>query len=77
MWRQRIQELIGQLFIGDGLTSLLVPAAHMRLWRDAFPSPAWRQMAEWFADRPGLTRVLGSFSIAIGVWLIIKATEEQ
>lgn len=77
MWKRRALELIGQLLVGDGLTSLLVPAAHMRLWRDALPFPAWYRMAQWFADRPGVTRLFGSFSLTIGVWLIIKASERQ
>ncbi len=76
MWKRRALELIGQLSVGDGLTSLLVPQAHMRLWQDAFPSRSWRQMVRWFTDRPAVTRAVGLFSLAIGVWLCIKASEE-
>jgi hypothetical protein len=77
MWKRRALELIGQLFVGDGLTSLLVPKAHMRLWQDVFPSRSWRHMVEWFADRPGVTRILGLFSLVTGVWLILKSSEGQ
>jgi hypothetical protein len=74
MWKRRTLEIVGQLFIGDGLTALLVPRGHMRLWQDAIPARSWRHLAQWFAERPGAARAQGLFSLTIGVWIVAKAS---
>ena len=75
MWKRRALEIVGQLFIGDGLTALVVPRGHMRLWQGAVPARSWRQLAQWFAERPGAARAQGLFSLVVGVWIVTKASQ--
>jgi len=63
----RALELLALSMIGDGALALLQPERHMRLWR-AGPRP-WRELVEFFHERPGLTRVVGVGAIAAGLWL--------
>lgn len=73
MWQRRALEVTGELFIADGLVSIVAPAAHMRLWRDAIPVRLWRSAVQWLADVPGVTRVIGGGQIVLGAWLCRRA----
>ncbi len=76
MWKNRLLEVAGELFVGDGLVSMVAPEGHMRLWRDAIPSQAWRRMVDWLALQRGATRGIGVV-LAIGVWLCRRAIGDR
>lgn len=76
MWWRRTLEIAGDLFIGDGVASVLVPQAHMRLWQRAMPWGGWQRCVAWFAARPGITRLVGSAQIVIGGWMVVAASRD-
>ncbi len=76
MWKRRTLEIVGQLCIGDGLTALLMPRGHMRLWQSAIPAQSWHQLAQWFAERPVAARLQGLFSLTVGIWMVMQASRE-
>lgn len=55
------------LMVGDGLLAVLEPRRHVKLWMDG--PKLWRTTMMPFAKHPGMTRVLGSLELALGVWL--------
>jgi hypothetical protein len=62
-----VRSALAILFVGDGVVAAIVPARHARRWRFG---PRWsRRWMDWYAARPGVTRVLGLAEAAIGVWL--------
>ena len=73
-WYSRILEIVGQTVVGDGITCIIVPQRHMRLWVDAFPWRWWRTTVQWFIDRPGVTIVNGLLETALGLLLIVRAS---
>ncbi len=75
-WIQRVLEIIGQTVVGDAITCFLVPRKHMRLWRNALPWPWWRNMVQWFIDRPRVTVATGVVEAIIGVALILRASRD-
>lgn len=74
MWKRRGLEITGELLIGDGIVSLLLPTGHMRLWRDVSGARWWRASVDWFADHPQVTRIVGGAELAAGVWLNFHAS---
>lgn len=72
--KPRLLEIVGQLFVGDGVTCLIVPRRHMLLWRDALPWSVWRNLVQWFADRPSVTILTGLAEGLLGLWCIVKAS---
>lgn len=74
MRKRRVLEIAGQLFAGDGLTCLLVPTAHMLLWRDALRWRWWRATVQWFADHRGVTRAVGLVEVIGGTWAFLRAS---
>lgn len=76
MWWRRTLEITGDLVAGDGLASVLVPQGHMRLWQRALPWSVWQRGVGWFAERPGLTRLVGGTQIALGGWLMLLASRD-
>jgi hypothetical protein len=63
----RTLEVLALTMIGDGVLALLQPERHMLLWRRG-PRP-WREVSQYFLERPMLTRVVGVASVAAGLWL--------
>lgn len=63
----RTLEVLALTMIGDGVLALLQPERHMLLWRRG-PRP-WRELSQYFLDRPMLTRAVGAASVAVGLWL--------
>lgn len=63
----RTLEVLALTMIGDGVLALLQPERHMLLWRRG-PRP-WREVSQYFLDRPALTRVVGLACVAGGLWL--------
>lgn len=68
---RRIVDLTAVAMIGDGALALLVPAEHMRTW---ISGPRWcRELINFFAERPGLTRVVGAVEICTAVWWVRRS----
>lgn len=73
----RILEIVGQAVLGDGITCIILPRRHMRLWVDAFPWRWWRTTVQWFADRPAVTIANGLFESLLGLWMIVRANRNR
>ena len=76
-WNARGLEFLGQVMLGDGITCLIAPRQHMRMWIDAFPWRPWRRLVGWYADHPGATIATGLIESAIAVALILRANRDQ
>lgn len=60
-------ELFATLLIGDGLISMIRPVRHSLLWW--MPVPGVRELMEWCAERPTVTRAIGLAQVVAGLWL--------
>jgi hypothetical protein len=69
----RTLEVLALTMIGDGVLALLQPERHMLLWRRG-PRP-WRELSQYFLDRPMLTRVVGAATVVAGLWLANRQNE--
>lgn len=76
MWWRRMLEITGDLFIGDGVASVLVPQKHMQLWQTVLPWRGWQRFVAWFEARPGVTWLVGSAQIVIGGWMVVAASRD-
>jgi hypothetical protein len=63
----RVKELAAMMLIGDGVLALMYPRQHALLWK--IGPQAFKNFMQAFADRPGLTQLLGAAEAGIGVWL--------
>jgi hypothetical protein len=65
---RRIVDLMAVAMIGDGALALLVPTEHMTTW---ICGPRWwRDLVNFFARRPALTRMVGAIEIyAACLWV--------
>jgi hypothetical protein len=70
MWEQRLRALLAILLVGDGVFALIAPSRQSRLWK--FGPGSWRRLMEYFAQRPGLTRLLTVGQVAFGLWLGLR-----
>lgn len=70
MWKKRFAEAFAIITIGDGWIEILAPKEHSRLW--SIGPPATRRLADWFAERPDLMRVLGAAQVVLGTWLALR-----
>jgi hypothetical protein len=73
----RMLEIAGQLMFGDGVTCMIVPRRHMRLWHDAFNWQPWRNLVQWCADRPNTTILIGLVESLAGLWCIVRSNRDQ
>ncbi|GMA15818.1 hypothetical protein E5F05_06545 [Deinococcus metallilatus] len=64
---KRALEVFSVILIGDGLISVVRPVGHSLMWW--VPVPGVRQLMEWCAERPNVTRLLGLAQIGVGLWL--------
>lgn len=63
----RLTESVGMLMIGDSVLGILRPSDHCLLWRGG---PGWwRQMIDWFAAHPAVTRSAAVGEFGVGLWL--------
>jgi len=67
MWTKRIKDIIAMLLIGDGALTLIGARNRALVWR--FGTEGLRKSTSWQADHPGLMRLEGAASIALGVLL--------
>jgi hypothetical protein len=72
---KNVKEVIAMLMIGDGTLALVAPRRHMLLWR--FGPESYKRLAEAFARRPALTRLLAAVEVAGGLWLALRQYEER
>ena len=63
---QHLKELTAMAMIGEGVLALLYPEAHVQLWD--FDAPGYHEVVETFAQRPGLTRLVGALEAGAGLW---------
>ena len=67
MLNRRMKELLAMLIIGDGILAVLFPRRHCLLWKTG--PKVYRDLMQEFAQRPGMTRLLGLLEAALGIWL--------
>jgi hypothetical protein len=68
---RRLVDLTAVAMIGDGALALLMPAEHMKTW---ICGPQWwRDLVNFFARRPGLTRVVGVIEICAASWWVRRS----
>lgn len=67
---RRLKELTAILLIGDGVVGFAAPRRHSLLWR--FGPEGYTETVAWFAERPGLVRVLAAAEVAGGLWLALR-----
>jgi len=70
MEEKRVKECLGIAMVGDGVVGVLTPERHCRLWQVG--PPVMRSTIAWFAERPGLTRVLCAAEAGLGMWLALR-----
>lgn len=70
MFGRRLVEGFAMLVIGDGLLCAVDPKRHVELWREG-PGP-WPEVADFFEDRPILTRLCGAGGVLFGLWLATR-----
>ena len=67
-FERRLVDLTAVAMIGDGVLAVLLPAEHMKTW---ICGPQWsRDLVNYFAQRPGLTRTVGAMEICAAVWWV-------
>ncbi len=69
--------LFGMILVADATAALLHPSAHSRTWSGP-RAPTWYQRAaEYFAERPGLTRALALVELGAGVAVLGRSASES
>lgn len=63
----RTKEMIGLMFIGDGVLAAAWPREHALLWLQG--PEWWRDIVRPFAENPNVTRLLGIAEVGVGLWL--------
>lgn len=63
---RRIVDLMAVAMIGDGALALLLPTEHMKTW--ICGPQRLRDLINFFAERPGLTRLVGAVEICAAFW---------
>jgi hypothetical protein len=72
---KRLKEFAGMALVGDGAVGFLMPERHCRLW-EIGPQPC-RDMIDWFAKHPTVTRLLAAAEVGLGVWLASHQTPDS
>jgi uncharacterized protein YjeT (DUF2065 family) len=67
MWTQ-LKHLTAMMLIGDGVLAMLRPEGEACTW-EAAPK-VWKDLMEYLADHPELTRAIGAAEVAVGFALI-------
>jgi len=70
MTGRRLKELFGMFMIGEGVTGVLAPTRHSRLWRVG--PRKLQNVTRYFEERPKLTAALAAAEIGFGVWLVTR-----
>lgn len=75
MLAKRLLELLAIGLIGEGVAGVLTPRRYVRLWE--FGPRLLRDVIEWFADRPHLTRLFCVVETGLGIWLTLRTTHAR
>jgi hypothetical protein len=75
MWTKRIKDNAAMLLIGDGALTLIGARERALVWR--FGPEGLRKSTSWQADHPGLMRLEGAASIALGALLAWRQYRES
>lgn len=70
---RRIKELVAIAVIGDGVVGLLAPRRHSLLWK--FGPEGYQEALRWFAEHPGVVRLLAAAELGGGIWLALRQYE--
>jgi hypothetical protein len=73
LFARRLTDLLAMEMIGDGVLALLVPTEHMNTWISG--PQRWRDLGNYFAERPGLTRLAGTVEICVAVWWVLRSRQ--
>jgi hypothetical protein len=68
---RRIVDVLAVAMIGDGALALLVPTEHMKTW--ICGPQRWRDLVNFFAERPALTRLAGAGEICAALWWVRRS----
>ncbi len=72
---RRALEVLGLAMIGEGVVGTIQPRRYPLFWKRG---PQWlRDTAEFFADRPDMTRLVCMAEAAAGLWLALHQIEEE
>ena len=74
MWAKRIKDIAAMLLIGDGTLTIIGARERALVWR--FGPERLRKSTIWQADHPGLMRLEGAASVALGVLLAWRQYRE-
>ena len=75
MWTKRIKDIAAMLLIGDGALTLIGARKRALVWR--FGPKGLCESTSWQADHPGLMRLEGVASIALGALLAWRQYRES
>jgi len=71
----RATEVLGLLMIGEGVVGAIWPERYSSFWNIG---PRWlRKTASFFADSPGVTRLVCTAETAAGLWMAARQLEER
>lgn len=70
MWTQ-LKYLTAMMLIGDGVLAMLRPEREARAW-EVGPK-VWKDLMEYLADHPEVTRAIGAAEVAVGFALIASS----
>ncbi len=68
-----IKELVAIAVIGDGVVGLVAPRRHSLLWK--FGPEGYQETLRWFAEHPGVVRLLAAAELGGGIWLALRQYE--
>lgn len=75
MGKQRIQECLAIVLLGDAVIGLLNPRRHSRLWKNGPKS--YREMMQFFIEHPNWLRALSVAELGLGYWLATRAEPKR
>ena len=68
-----LRSVISIALVGDGVIAALIPVRHSRRWQ---VGPGWwRSWMGWYRRHPGLTRVLATGEVVVGLSLALAGDE--
>lgn len=72
---RRSKELTAIAMVGDGVVGFVAPRRHSLLWKVG--PEGYQEVVGWFAERPGLVRVLAAAELELGLLLALRQYPEE
>ena len=72
---RRVKDLVAIVMAGDGVVGLVAPRRHSLLWKVG--PEGYRGLMRWFADRPGVVRLLAVAELGLGLALALRQYAEE